>query len=539
MPMPRFENPAFQVKFYFRYPILLAGAAFLFLPVALSAQPAPPQEAYMACQGRGQGGACGFNAPHGRITGTCRTFPGQARGRTFCVPSFGHRPPPGQGMGQGFGQGRQSGQPGFGRGQGFGPPGFNRGRPQGSRGFGQGPRRRQDFMAGPTGFQGGPGRPPGMGRRPGRGSGGGPGLRGYAKAKPYPGAVKLESRVPETGQSTCFNEGKAISCPPRGKAFYGQDAHYAGTPMQMRDNGNGTISDRITGLMWEKAHHDRRIGFYAARRACRNLKLGGKADWRMPTITELFSIADFSGSIPSRRFYVHKAFDMRVPNQGILANDRFPTHHVNMMGQTWSRTIYKGLHWDRPGVEAAFFFNFLDGRIKQAPTHGPQGLFYRCVRGKEWGWNVFKSNGNGTVSDAASGLMWQKADDGRTRNWKQALNYCENLKLAGRSDWRLPNVKELQHIVDYRRKAPAIDKRYFKVNSRKGWFWSSTTHGDNIRFATYICFGKCTSVDGVDVHGAGAQRSDPKQGNPARYSRGLGGQRDAVRIRNYARCVRG
>jgi len=56
--------------------------------------------------------------------------------------------------------------------------------------------------------------------------------------------------------------------------------------------------------------------------------------------------------------------------------------------------------------------------------------------------------------------------------------------------------------------------------------------------AAYICFGKCTSVDGVDVHGAGAQRSDPKSGNPDRYRSGLGGQLDEVRIRNYVRCVR-
>ena len=62
--------------------------------------------------------------------------------------------------------------------------------------------------------------------------------------------------------------------------------------------------------------------------------------------------------------------------------------------------------------------------------------------------------------------------------------------------------------------------------------------GDNVHNAAYICFGKCTSVDGVDVHGAGAQRSDPKRGSPERYSSGMGGQRDEVRIYNYSRCVR-
>jgi hypothetical protein len=71
----------------------------------------------------------------------------------------------------------------------------------------------------------------------------------------------------------------------------------------------------------------------------------------------------------------------------------------------------------------------------------------------------------------------------------------------------------------------------------KGWFWSSTTHGDNIHHADYVCFGPCTATSGLDTHGAGAQRSDPKVGDPASFG-SLGGQRDEVRIKNYVRCVR-
>jgi hypothetical protein len=43
----------------------------------------------------------------------------------------------------------------------------------------------------------------------------------------------------------------------------------------------------------------------------------------------------------------------------------------------------------------------------------------------------------------------------------------------------------------------------------------------------------------MDVHGAGAQRSDPKTGDPKRFARGRGPQGDDVRILNYARAVRG
>jgi hypothetical protein len=42
----------------------------------------------------------------------------------------------------------------------------------------------------------------------------------------------------------------------------------------------------------------------------------------------------------------------------------------------------------------------------------------------------------------------------------------------------------------------------------------------------------------IDVHGAGAQRSDPKAGDPAQYPYGRGPQGDDIRIYNYVRCVR-
>ncbi|WP_428624841.1 DUF1566 domain-containing protein [Sedimenticola sp.] len=354
----------------------------------------------------------------------------------------------------------------------------------------------------------------------------------------YAAAVSVKSRIPDTGQGSCFDNQGVIPCPAPGEPFYGQDAHYSGVRLGYRDNGDGTVTDPITGLTWQQAHHTKRLGWSSAKAQCESLNLGGHTDWRLPNIKELYSIADFAGAT-GRRPFLDPLFEIHEPDASLLEHDRFAaTHHTDMMGQTWSVTRYTGDHWDRKGVEAAFFFNFLDGRIKQAPTAGRQGLFYRCVRGQEWGANRLQDNRNGTVTDQASGLMWQQQDDGKPRLWKDSLAYCENLSFGGYRDWRLPNAKELQSIVDYRYHDPAIDPAFFRQQDRKGWFWTSTTHGENTRQAIYLCFGKCISVDGVDVHGAGAQRSDPKSGDPARYSEGLGGQKDQVRIRNYARCVR-
>ena len=351
-------------------------------------------------------------------------------------------------------------------------------------------------------------------------------------------SIAARSRVVDTAQVYCFDDqGAVITCPQRGEKFFGQDAQYSGTQPAYRDNGDGTVSDLNTGLVWQKAHNAKRVGYYEARRDCESLALGGMRDWRLPSLKELFSIADFSGSQGTGRFYLDSShFDIAYPGTNEDMG-REASHHPEMMGQTWTGTIYTGNHMGR-GVEAAFFFNFFDGHIKNAPTSGPFALFHRCVRGTEYlAHNDYQSTGNGTVSDLATGLTWQRTDDGKTRDWPEALRYCAALDLGGKQDWRLPNVKELQSIVDYSRNDPAIDTRYFSQTDRNSWYWSSTTHGDNTRMAAYVCFGKCTSTDGVDTHGAGAQRADPKTGDPARYT-SLGGQKDAVRIYNYVRCVR-
>ncbi len=145
---------------------------------------------------------------------------------------------------------------------------------------------------------------------------------------------------------------------------------------------------------------------------------------------------------------------------------------------------------------------------------------------------------NGTVEDKATNLTWQKADNGKAINWEQALSYCENLNLAGRADWRLPSIKELQSIVDYTRSPKTSDSAaiapIFSITEMESYFWSSTTHLDGPKpsRAAYIAFGRAmgyfappnsnASKRFLDVHGAGAQRSDPKSGNPERYKDGHG-----------------
>jgi|GEM_PF-664649 len=86
----------------------------------------------------------------------------------------------------------------------------------------------------------------------------------------------------------------------------------------------------------------------------------------------------------------------------------------------------------------------------------------------------YTDNSNGTIMDNKTGLMWQQADDGVERYWDDASNHCcQDLRLGGYSDWRLPRVDELRTIVDYTRYKPAIDPVF---NGRSGDYWSSSTY---------------------------------------------------------------
>lgn len=90
---------------------------------------------------------------------------------------------------------------------------------------------------------------------------------------------------------------------------------------------------------------------------------------------------------------------------------------------------------------------------------------------------AFHDNGNGTVTDLNTNLMWQQSEDESTRTWQEALDYCEELTFPSReySDWRVPNVRELESIVDWDRYDPAIDTAYFP-ECRWSQYWSSSTH---------------------------------------------------------------
>ncbi|MBN1563797.1 MAG: DUF1566 domain-containing protein [Anaerolineae bacterium] len=367
--------------------------------------------------------------------------------------------------------------------------------------------------------------------------------------------------VVDTGQSYCYDEaGNSIPCPAPGEALFGQDANYASTTPAYRDNGDGTISDLNTGLMWTQAYFGK-MTWTDAMNSPASVSVGGYTDWRMPTIKELYSLIDFDGitgteeanSIP----YIDTTY-FAFGYGNLAAGERM------IDAQYWSSTEYTSTTMG--GSHTVFGVNFADGRIKGYGTARPDGnmemtQYVRYVRNEGgytgYGVNVFVDNGNGTITDNSTSLMWMQTDSGSSMNWAEALSYCENLDYAGQSDWRLPDAKELQGIVDYARSldathSAAIDPLFSVTpitdefgQTDYAFYWTSTTHldgrapGDR---AVYIAFGEALGYMNnqfMDVHGAGAQRSDLKMGDPSQFALGMGPQGDVQRIYNLARCVRG
>jgi hypothetical protein len=390
-------------------------------------------------------------------------------------------------------------------------------------------------------------------------------------------AAELPYAVVDTGQERCYDTGQEIAYPAAGAAFFGQDAQYQGAQPAYQDNRDGTITDKNTGLIWQK-NPGQKMTYDQAAAGAAKFKLAGHSDWRLPTIKELYSLIDFSGCDPRvqtggdtsglRPFINTNFFPFQYGKES--EGDRI------IDSQYASSTLYVGPATGSPmglgGSPASFGnyaearkmfgVNFADGRIKgyglSMPGRGEKTFYVMYVRGNPaYGGNHFVDNRNGTITDTATGLTWQQGDSGKGMDWRAALAYAGNLKLARHEDWRLPNAKELQSIVDYTRapgktRSAAIDPvfRATAISNELGeldfpCYWTGTTHQQsNGRggAAAYIAFGRamgCMRGNWVDVHGSGAQRSDPKAGNPADFPQGRGPQGDAIRIFNFVRCVRG
>ncbi len=98
----------------------------------------------------------------------------------------------------------------------------------------------------------------------------------------------------------------------------------------------------------------------------------------------------------------------------------------------------------------------------------------------------FIINGDGTVTDTKTGLMWQQETAGPIP-WEAAMSYCKDLTLGGHTDWRDPNINELQSLVDYIRYNPAKDIAAFP-GTKSSYDSSSATYVSSTAYAWCVDF---------------------------------------------------
>jgi Protein of unknown function (DUF1566) len=296
--------------------------------------------------------------------------------------------------------------------------------------------------------------------------------------------VEPQMRWPDSGQNKCYNSSEEIACPAEGEDYYGQDGNYSINPMSFTDNDDGTVTDNVTGLLWQQeeviyeSHYPLYDTFSEMVDYCDSLSLGGYEDWRIPVFYELLTIIDYSSYNPAM-------------DTGYF----YPNENASVVITGFNENVSLVIPTTRTDYYLAFSPTTGDA-YAESQDNESKNWFLRCVRENSPYRNGsfdFFDNGDGTITDKLTSLVWQKVANGDLFKWKEALDFCSGLELGGYSDWRLPNIKELGSILNVSKVGGTSPFDYFEVFEASGtsifggipsWFWSSTSdiHTTNSAF---------------------------------------------------------
>jgi hypothetical protein len=258
--------------------------------------------------------------------------------------------------------------------------------------------------------------------------------------------VGPQYKLPDTGQTYSSTN------------TFGEDHDYLINSPSFTNNDSDTVTDDNTLLMWQRQDDNTTRTWANAGTYCSSLSLGGHSDWRLPGAYDLQSIVDYG-----------------IPY--VFINTTYFTHGTVSGYQYykfWTSDIYAAA-----SNNLSFVVRFDIGGVEYTSTSNEYHV--RCVRGPSTT-RSFTDNGDSTVTDTKTSLVWQQitlAPSSNKKSWEESLTYCEDLTLASQSDWRLPNIKELGSIVDVseQRGNPAIDETAFPGTQQ--YYWSSTPYGSN------------------------------------------------------------
>ncbi len=228
-------------------------------------------------------------------------------------------------------------------------------------------------------------------------------------------------------------------------------------PASYTDQGNGTVKDNVTGLVWQKAVAATQAYDWAdALTYCQGLTLAGLT-WRLPTRIELLSLVDFTRTSPA------------------IDTTAFPGTPGGKYTWTASPWVVSQIA-TKP--QDSWIVNFYEGLASNAGDR-TQLEFARCVSSSESGPlpKLYVEVATGEEQDVETGLIWQQGDSGTTMAFAAAAPYCSGLALNGHT-WRVPSIKELSTLVDedppIAQVSPAIDTTTFPEAAATTPYWSSS-----------------------------------------------------------------
>lgn len=284
--------------------------------------------------------------------------------------------------------------------------------------------------------------------------------------------VKTINLLPDTGQTVSYT------------TTFGEDNNYNINVPSLSNNGNGTITDNVTGLMWQQADGGE-MTIENATTYCENLVLAGFSDWRLPSPMESFSILNHQNNNPAMNtiFFTASTAEYWWTN----------TYQAGDNSKVWCTNAGGGIgnHPKLETVSAGGVKKFHARAVRN--THTPTVIPH------------FTNNGDGTITDNLTQLIWQKVPNTTTLTWENAIIYAENLSLASATDWRLPNIKELQSLNDESLINPSVNVTFFTTigvhnywsatslpnQTLKAWYWNTqygiTTYDTKTNTNYVIC----------------------------------------------------
>ncbi len=157
--------------------------------------------------------------------------------------------------------------------------------------------------------------------------------------------------------------------------------------------------------------------------------------------------------------------------------------HMSKPGYKYYVMLRMAYEYSVPGGQTENKWNSILNRFEPVVSTGGVGYVFSdpiatCtveIAGYENQTGRFKNNGDGTVTDTKTGLVWIQSPGESTMSYDAAQKYAENLDFAGSSNWRLPTFTELEEMMKC---SKAMDKQY-------EFLWLNNNGFSNIQAATY------------------------------------------------------